>query len=373
LKKSRDARISASLVISSSLVILAIIFGAILLAERHLRGTGRFNNYFESNGLPFQPGQQGEGLREPFLYERLPNIVWVTQEKEFTQKITTNSEGLTGTLPPLAKSPDTFRIIAIGDSFTEGIGDPTNLGYVGRLAGLLGAVRGPRSFEVMNAGVIGSDPVYGLELLRRKLFKYTPDLVLLTINSTDIGDLMKRGGFDRFTPAGQVDFKLPWWSWFFDRSHLVRAFMLGWLHYHYDWYLRSPRDAADRSSMVTTDLIRAGVEANGFARQNGFKLLVLIHPLWTEVRDHRLPGILREVEAGLRREGVDFADLLPEFLTEIPSPIPQDYYWPTDGHYTAKGYQVFANAVGLALRERGYTRALPSAGQGSRPRETYRR
>ena len=86
----------------------------------------------------------------------------------------------------------------------------------------------------MNAGVSGSDPVYYIELLRRKLLKYHPDLVLTTINRSDIDDVIWRGGFDRFAPDGQLkERRFPWWTWLFDRSRLVRAFVLEVLHY--DW------------------------------------------------------------------------------------------------------------------------------------------
>jgi hypothetical protein len=203
----------------------------------------------------------------------------------------------------------------------------------------------------MNAGVSGSDPVFALELLQRKLLKYDPDLVLLSINSSDVDDLERLGGFDRFTLDGQLkERSLPWWTGLFERSHLVRALLLGVLHY--DWNLRSPAEAGTAAHSAVRDLIQSGIVASRLADEHGFELLVFVHPTWWEVERRSLTPKLVEVVAGLRARGVDCADLLPYFVAELPTPVPLDYYWPRDFHFTARGYEILARAIASECRKR---------------------
>ena len=334
----------------------AVIIGLCLaaagagLAEAWMRHEQRFANYYELNGLP-DSGHALEYLPEPYLHIYAKNARWSIPKTEFTIEVSTNSDGLVGADTPVAKTPHEFRVVAIGDSFTEGVGAEASASYPAVLRRLLSAAPGPTTYTVMNAGISGSDPVYEIELLRRKLLPYDPDLVLLVMNNSDVDDLKRRGGFDRYGPDGQLrGLPLPWWTWAFDRSHLVRAFVLGMLHY--DWDLRSPAQVDIATHQAVGDLVHAGVVATQLGKDNGFRLIVLLHPTWWDVQTGKLVPELTEVEQGLEQAGVEHANLLPFFEKEIPRPVPPDYYWRKDFHYTAKGYEVFGRAVYAELEKR---------------------
>jgi lysophospholipase L1-like esterase len=329
-----------------SLLGSAIVFSA---SEAYLRSTERYASYQEKNGTPGM-AVTPEWLAEPWIYTHAKNGHYVEKKVEYTWEVWSNSEGLTGDWPVPEKPKGEFRIIAVGDSWTEGVGDPEGRGYVGRLARDLAGAKGSRRYRVLNAGVSGSDPVYGLELLRRRLVKYHPDLVLLTINSSDVDDLKRRGGLDRFTPEGNPKRRLPVWTWFFNHSHLVRAFVLDWLHY--SWELQSPAERAYATEVAIRDLAGAGIRANQFAAENGFKLLLLFHPHAHEVDQGHYRAELIEVQRRLREERIDFVDVLPDFVAAIHGPAAPEFFWPRDSHATPKGYTIFAKALERELKAR---------------------
>ena len=145
---------------------------------------------------------------------------------------------------------------------------------------------------------------------------------------------------------------MPFWSGLFDRSHLVRAIVLSWLHY--DWELRTLEERSASRTKAIQELIESGKELQDFGAAHHVKTLLLIHPNWDEVRQNKLAAELLEVERGVAAAHLEFADLLDDFVKTIPEPITPEYYWPIDAHYTHKGYDVFARAVEKALRKRNW-------------------
>ncbi len=102
---------------------------------------------------------------------------------------TFNADGLNERFDyPLEKEKDVFRIVSLGDSFTEGAFVDTKDTYSEVLEDMLNAqlsCSGIRRFEVINLGVEGYDMQYSLERFIRKGEKYHPDLVILWTNEND--------------------------------------------------------------------------------------------------------------------------------------------------------------------------------------------
>ncbi len=80
-----------------------------------------------------------------------------------------NSYGLRDQLHPLIKPRGTIRILAIGDSYTFGVGVTQAETYVGRLEAVLNERLGGRDirFETLNAGVPGYNTYQELIIFRR--------------------------------------------------------------------------------------------------------------------------------------------------------------------------------------------------------------
>ncbi|MFH1092574.1 MAG: SGNH/GDSL hydrolase family protein [Candidatus Omnitrophota bacterium] len=81
------------------------------------------------------------------------------------------------------KDKNTFRIICIGDSITQGDAQekgllPLEQTYVYKLEQLLAAKYKNKKIEVMNAGRGGYSSLQGLRYLKKTLWEYEPDLVI---------------------------------------------------------------------------------------------------------------------------------------------------------------------------------------------------
>lgn len=101
----------------------------------------------------------------------------------------TNADGLIGDTDYVVNKPEgVFRIVAIGDSFTEGPFVKAGLTYPKLLEKMLNATSscpGIDRYEVLNLGVGGYDIEYAAHRLETKGLKYEPDLVLWLLKDDD--------------------------------------------------------------------------------------------------------------------------------------------------------------------------------------------
>lgn len=87
------------------------------------------------------------------------------------------------------RSPDTKRVLMLGDSFLMGLGVKSRETLPASLERVLG-----RGYEVLNMGVIGDGPDQSWLRLRQTGFALEPDTVLLTVfPANDFEDLRKNG------------------------------------------------------------------------------------------------------------------------------------------------------------------------------------
>jgi hypothetical protein len=99
-----------------------------------------------------------------------------------------SADGLRGK-PLSPKKPGVIRILALGDSFTFGIGVHDEETYPRQLELLLNEGAGEERFEVVNAGLGGTGPFQQLHLFLEIAAKVNPDLVVhQLLPSNDIGD-----------------------------------------------------------------------------------------------------------------------------------------------------------------------------------------
>lgn len=103
--------------------------------------------------------------------------------KEGTAFFTVNSDGMPDAEHAVAKPAGTFRIAIVGDSFTEAAGilrEQRFSAVVGHLLAQCPALAGERP-EVLCFGVSGFGTAHELLEMRSRVWKYSPDVVLLQL------------------------------------------------------------------------------------------------------------------------------------------------------------------------------------------------
>jgi len=90
-----------------------------------------------------------------WYYVRPPNTLSNYQAQEFDYEIRTNSLGFRDIEHPLSKPPGELRIMAIGDSFTEGMGAKFEQTWLNQLGRTLNAEHTGNRFRVICGGVAG--------------------------------------------------------------------------------------------------------------------------------------------------------------------------------------------------------------------------
>jgi hypothetical protein len=166
--------------ITNIFLVLASITLAVVLCEVGLRLLGieypTFWEYDPILGSKLRPGTKGYWLQEGGGY------------------VSINSDGLRDREHSLEKPPNTFRIAVLGDSFTEALQvNQEDTFWAVMERDLQGCTRlGGRRVEVINFGHSGYGTSQELLALRHRVWKYSPDAVLLAfVTSNDVVDNFK--------------------------------------------------------------------------------------------------------------------------------------------------------------------------------------
>src|SRR3954451_24733872 len=117
---------------------------------------------------------------------------WYTREGRSWVAI--NSDGFRDVEHAVEKPPDVYRIAVIGDSYVEALQvnrDEMFTNHIAPAAANCDALAGKR-IETLTFGVSGYGTAQELLMLREKVFKYSPDLVLLVFTTNnDVSDNFK--------------------------------------------------------------------------------------------------------------------------------------------------------------------------------------
>lgn len=101
--------------------------------------------------------------------------------------VSTNADRLRTSYSVEAFQAKSQRIVCLGDSFTFGAWVNAEDSYPEQLEGILGK-QGMPDVGVLNAGMLSYSPLLHEQLLKKTLAKYSPTIVTLMLDCTDIGD-----------------------------------------------------------------------------------------------------------------------------------------------------------------------------------------
>jgi len=336
-----------------AVIILAFILLLIIISEIVLRVKCTVCTWAEGNGLGYVSPYKVPPWATWYCLRR-PNTTTKSEPVAFDFEITTNSMGIRDVDHPRAKSQNEIRIIGMGDSYTEGAGAEFEDSYLKVLERHLNEQAEGKRIRVISGAVSGSDPCYSYMLLKDKLLPFDPDLVTLAINSSDIFDLVTRGGMERFQENGKVKFaKPPRREWLWARSHLFRLVMIGFFHYDISSFSPSERTAKWEEAVNT--MSNAVKDFQKLSLIHGFKFLVILHPDFSEVKAGRYTFNVAKLKRTMDDFGIDYVDILPSFMKAIESgQAAETLFWTNrDWHNNAAGYRLFAKALEGFLLESG--------------------
>lgn len=263
---------------------------------------------------------------------------------DFTYRRTSNHIGTTETKTD-PNDTSTHKILCLGDSFTEGIGTEADSAWPRALERNINMCT-PVRYQIYNAGIAGSDPVYEYHLLRHKLWDTKWDAVIFCVNNTDIPECNIRGGMERFR-GDSVQFNTPpFWEPLYATSYFVRFLILNVLHY--DWTFRS----SEQQMQATRDLSKVLHLAEQELSKKGCTMMVVVHPLSYDILGH---GYMQEFDTlRLCIKDLHPLDLYPYLADSIhiDSSNYTKFYWKNDGHFNGTGYQIIGDKIARELSHR---------------------
>jgi lysophospholipase L1-like esterase len=315
------------------------------------------------------------------------NIVRVP---EYSTDLRVDSEGYR--VPELAETETAdVKILAIGDSFTFGVGVDAEDAWPEVLEDILRRDE-DAPVAVRNGGVGGYGPLRSARLLVERQARWDPQVVVHTFY---VGNDLEDAKPDTILEVPKIrDGRML----AEDGTWLQRMRFRLRIHSHlysfvreqfYGLYLKTP--LAERSRYLDSvgraewpDGIRqdswpaaqaAVREIADWAEARGVHYLVVVVPMkyqvgaaaWTEYqrrwggaetafdRDHAQ----REVNAFLESEGIHYLDLLPVMRQADPL-LAESFYFPVDVHWTPEGHRFAAEWIRRELRELGWTSLAPS-------------
>ena len=303
---------------------------------------------------------------------------------EYRTKVLTDAEGYRVPERRTAAPPGAGRLLAIGDSFTFGVGVQAEDTFAEVLAQRLNA-SAPGSWEVRNGGVGGYGPLRSAHALMERQGEWRPDIVVYALYvGNDLedsnpatfrtGSIVRDG---RLVSAGNRPL-LKLRLFLRTRSHLY-AFLR---QHFYSLYAASglwqrsqyldPMGLTEWPERITDVTWPAGRESiaamRDWAQERGVRFLVVVVPTRWQVDDDawqryrrawRLPDSAfdrdhaqREVFAVLAELDVPAVNLVP-VLRRAQTAGVQTYYR-LDPHWTPAGHRLCAQVIQLELQSLGW-------------------
>lgn len=386
-----------SFIIITAFLVLA---AALLVFEASLRIAGLFD---KNRGLKNCMGLPNKKYHHAFRPNTRFRLV-SSKNNEYNVAIRINNYGLRGDDMTFKKRAGVKRIIAIGDSFTFGVGaeeDETIPYLIEKYLKEQG-----EDVEVINAGVGGSSPLSNYLKAREEYVEFEPDLVIYFYDISDLADdwrgersavYSKSGEILRCDPT-YIYGKRDWWA--FMRLHsrvcsyihnkIVRLFdkirILGLRGYitaklqgkrakalivakqaeemsknpvEYDGYLMTR--GRDKLPVIKEHFKRSEKYLNmirDLFAERGTPMILVIYPYGIHVGpDHWATGrrywgfergkiyddyyAFELLEEYARRNNVPCINLLPYFLSHSD----EDLFFDLDGHFTPVANRIAAKAI----------------------------
>lgn len=137
--------------------------------------------------IPKEPKIEAFRFSPVFEYEHIPNYSYINVREEFKAQVTYNNDGLRDREFNQNKDNNVFRIAVVGDSYVEGAEVELNDTFVKQLEKLLNNSNSKSTkYEVINFGTVSYNSDHEYVVIKEKVSKYNPDLVILVFFFNDL-------------------------------------------------------------------------------------------------------------------------------------------------------------------------------------------
>ena len=329
----------------------AAVFVALLLLEGLTRIFGL---------APPLPNQYRAYISDPCLpFRKKPNIVerGRSASGEYDYEYRHNSQGFRDAEHTIEKPEGVFRILALGDSYTWGVGARYEETFLVRLENWLnGRGRDRPKVEIIKVGVPRYFPKIERLLLEHYGLAYQPDLIMAVFVPNDVIDSFL--GMEALRPTSQGGYLLSksaervgaLGTWLYIHSHLARAvlkrvFARAGSAGHQAGFSRDLTEPERR--VAWADIEEEYLRMKAIGDESGAPL-VLVH-----IPQANLSPDVGRFLGRLMQDRVDaFIDTQP-YLRSVSEKSGRDLYWPKDGHCNADGYAIIARVLFDQLTQRG--------------------
>jgi lysophospholipase L1-like esterase len=294
----------------------------------------------------------------------------ISNQAEFDTEVATNREGLRG--PEAGPKPaEGLRILALGDSFTFGVGAQQDETWPARLGQILHA-------EVLNAGAPGFGVPDEVAWYERYGIRLDPDVVVLAVFLAN--DLQDASPDQPKVVVVDGALVVPGETggprrWLYYHSHLFRLLKSSVLEGRVrtllglkePWATRELRAELSLYGPTLPDELKRGAEATEKAvarlASHRVRVVAVLIPSLPQVDPQRWKTVLAQLgldPAGhdprrpnrlfreiFERHGVPVLDLTDTFEKAVKEG--QRIYYPIDQHLTPAGYELMARTVAEAL------------------------
>ncbi|MEM7104586.1 MAG: hypothetical protein AAF502_15725 [Bacteroidota bacterium] len=282
-----------------------------------------------------------------------PNAERIQKSVNFTYIHTYNSLGLREKEISEPLPENTFTILALGDSYTEGVGAPGDSTWPVLTERLLNDQTQDTTVDVINSGIAGSDPVFAYKLVETFLVTYDFEMVILALNTSDIYDLFVRGGDERFTESGEIRFRNgPKWEFFYGSSYIFRVIIHDVLKY--DFRFLRPHEIHKQEAKAIDLINHQLIKFQQLANKEDFKFVIVINPTLHEVKNNE--SDLESVETYARDSlEIPVLNLLEGFKNDslVLEKGVDHVFWPVDFHNNSKGYTIWSKLLAEFLLKEG--------------------
>jgi lysophospholipase L1-like esterase len=279
----------------------------------------------------------------------------------------------------LTRSPNTFRIVVLGDSYTFGQGVEKDKTFPAQLEKLLNGMGSNVKFEVINLGFCGLNTMTEVQLLSEygihpdtwapdpyyRGLAYQPDLVILEYTLNDSSTSWREPGqvksFDDRFRNGEVvlrvnsgPYSLPLPDridkFFTMHSRLYLALFSGYNQLLGLLGLREAGTGAIESTLSRYQdnfdgwiwMNQALKQLSAIGRYTGTPLVIAIYPDMVRLSSYPFAAAHQKVKSAAESAGIPTLDMLPSFQGKNERDL---IATPFDAHPNAKAHAIAAQAI----------------------------